>query len=351
MDKIHIKNSLISHILGWVLYAVYIYLLNFITEKNVNILAVIIYIIPFIALFYIFLYFLRKYKSNKIKGILAIIVLFVIFPIIAYLLAVYVFPIFGVNIVRNSFNIHGFLQEIIRYFIQFLVYAILFFIVEELLKKERKVSELEKEKHHLELEKIVSQKEKLQYQYAFLRAQINPHFLYNTLNVLYSQALSLSENMAENIMKVSELMRYSLDNLEMENMKIPVQKEIKHLDILLSIYRLRYGGVIYYNIETKGNSDGHYIPPLSFITVVENAFKYGDLSDEKNPMSIIMDFQQDYLVFICKNKKKKTYTNAISHNIGLSNLEQRLDFAFENKYHTEIQNDDEFYTLKLKIYK
>lgn len=347
----HIKSSIISHILGWLLYAGYVYFLNFLTEKNVNIVAVIIYIIPFIALFYMFLYILRKYKFNKIRGVSVIIVSFLTFTIIAYLLVVYVVPIFGVNIVRNSFSIQAFLQEIIRYFIQFLVYAILFFIVEELLKKERKVSELEKEKHLLELEKIISQKEKIQYQYAFLRAQINPHFLYNTLNVLYSQALSLSENMAENIIKVSELMRYSLDNVEMENMKIPVQKEIKHLDILLSIYRLRYGGVIYYNIETKGNTEGHYIPPLSFITVVENAFKYGDLSDEENPMSIIMDFNQDYLVFICKNKKKQNYTNAISHNIGLSNLEQRLNFAFENKYHIKIQNDDEFYTLKLKIYK
>lgn len=264
----HIKSSIISHILGWLLYAGYVYFLNFLTEKNVNIVAVIIYIIPFIALFYMFLYILRKYKFNKIRGVSVIIVSFLTFTIIAYLLVVYVVPIFGVNIVRNSFSIQAFLQEIIRYFIQFLVYAILFFIVEELLKKERKVSELEKEKHLLELEKIISQKEKIQYQYAFLRAQINPHFLYNTLNVLYSQALSLSENMAENIMKVSELMRYSLDNVEMENMKIPVQKEIKHLDILLSIYRLRYGGVIYYNIETKGNTEGHYIPPLSFITVV-----------------------------------------------------------------------------------
>lgn len=351
MGKIHIKSSLIAHILGWILYTGYIYILNFLTEKNINIVAVIIYVIPFIALFYMFLYILRKYKFNKIRGVLVIIASFITFTITAYLLAVYVAPMFGVNIVRNSFSIQAFLQEIIRYFVQFLVYAILFFIVEELLKKERKVSELEKEKHHLELEKIISQKEKIQYQYAFLRAQINPHFLYNTLNVLYSQALSLSENMAENIMKVSELMRYSLDNVEMENMKIPVQKEIKHLDILLSIYRLRYGGVIYYDIETEGNIEGHYIPPLSFITVVENAFKYGDLSDEENPMSIMMDFKQDYLVFICKNKKKKNYANAISHNIGLSNLEQRLDFAFENKYHIKIQNDDEFYTLKLKIYK
>lgn len=346
-----INNKVIQHIIGWAVYAGYVYLLNLLTNHNVNIIAVMIYILPFIGLFYVFLYFLRKYRFNKIKGALAILCLFVIFSFVAYVLLTYITPIIGINILKSNFKVQGFLQEIIRYFIQFLVYAILFFMVEELLEKERKVSELEKEKHKLELEKIISQKEKIQYQYAFLRAQINPHFLYNTLNVLYSQALSLSENMAENIMKVSELMRYSLDNLEMENMKIPVHKEIKHLEILLSIYRLRYADSIYYEMETSGIEEGHYVPPLSLITVVENAFKYGDLSSQNHPMLLNVDYQEDCLVFICKNKKKKNYTNAISHNIGLSNLKQRLDFAFQNKYHIDIQNDDDFYMFKLKIFK
>lgn len=351
MDKIYIKSSIIPHILGWILYAGYVYFLNFLTEKNVNVVTVVIYIIPFIALFYMFLYFLRKYRFNKIRGASAIIVSFITFTIIAYLLVVYVVPKFGVNIVRNNFSIQEFLQEIIRYFIQFLVYAILFFIVEELLKKERKVSELEKEKHRLEIEKIISQKEKFQYQYAFLRAQINPHFLYNTLNVLYSQALSLSEDMADNIMKVSDLMRYSLDNVEMENNKIPVQKEIEHLDILLSIYDMRFSRTIYIEKNIKGDWNHHYVAPLSFITIVENAFKYGDLLDSKYPMVINIDFQQDYYTFLCKNKKKKTFTNTISHNIGLSNLKQRLNFSFENKWAINIEDNENFYTLELKINK
>ncbi|EKB54132.1 sensor histidine kinase [Bergeyella zoohelcum] len=345
------RNKVILHIIGWVIYVIYLYSLNLLTSNDISILSVVLPLIPFIGMFYAFLYLFRKFNDNKIGGIFCIVLLLLFFIMIAYGLIRYIFPYLGLYLLVDGFNLQSFIQEIIRYFIQFFIYALLFFIVEELLRKERKVLELEKEKYILELKQLEIQKEKLQYQYAFLRAQINPHFLYNTLNVLYSQALPISDDLANNIMKVSDLMRYSLDNIELENMSIPIHKEIEHLDILLSIYKLRYSNEIYVNKNIKGEDKYHYVPPLSLITIVENAFKYGVISDANNPMLIDIIFEENALLFICKNKKRKSISNAVSHNIGLSNLEKRLNFAFENKYQIDIDNTEDFYTFKLKIYK
>lgn len=344
-------NKVILHIIGWIVYVIYLYSLNLLTLNDINIFSVVLPLLPFIGVFYTFLYLFRRFKDNKIVGISYILLLFLFFIMIAYGLIHYIFPYFGLYLLVEGFSLQLFIQEVIRYFIQFFIYALLFFIVEELLRKERKVLELEKEKHNLELQQLEIQKENLQYQYAFLRAQINPHFLYNTLNVLYSQALPISDDLANNIMKVSDLMRYSLDNIEMENMSIPVHKEIEHLDIFLSIYKLRYSNQIYINKSVKGEDKHHYVPPLSFITIVENAFKYGVISDIENPMLIDIIFEENTLLFICKNKKRKKISNVVSHNIGLSNLEKRLNFAFENKYQIDINNTEDFYTFNLKIYK
>lgn len=345
------KNNTAKHSLGWLVYGMYLYFLNILTEDSINIVSLFLYLLPFIGIFYVFLSIFRTYKNNKVKGIILVILLFAAFLGISYGLLIYIFPYFGVNLIVGNFKIQAFVQEVIRGFIQFFIYALLFFIIEEFLKKERKMLDLEREKHKLELENIRSQKEKLQYQYAFLRAQINPHFLYNTLNVLYSQALPISEKLADNIMKVSDLMRYSLDNVEMENNRIPVSQEIEHLNILISIYNMRYSNSIYIEKNINGDLKHHYIAPLSFITIVENAFKYGDLSNSQYPVIINIDFNQDYFKFSCKNKKKKNVANIISHNIGLSNLEQRLNFSFENKWAIQIHDNENFYTLELIIKK
>ncbi|WP_187019138.1 sensor histidine kinase [Flavobacterium muglaense] len=235
----------------------------------------------------------------------------------------------------------------------------------ELIEREKRIQKIKEEKHILEIQKkeqelkngeliqkdLLAQKEKIQYQYAFLRAQINPHFLYNTLNVLFSQALLLSEDLANNIMKLSDLMRYSLNNVETENMKVSLQQEIDNLKTLIEIHHLRFSNSKFIDYTLNGDTENHLIPPLSIITVVENAFKYGELSNPDFPLIIKIVTTCDSIHFICKNKKKKNTVEILSNNLGLDNVSKRLDFAFKNKYRINITNDDDFYTFDLTIKK
>lgn len=358
-------NKLLLHLGAWLIYITYVYLLNLLTNKELNPLYVFVYVVPFIGLFYLFLNCFRIAKKNIYTGIFFVIILFVVFSSLAYLLLIKLFPYLGIILITSSFTVKAFLQSIILEYIKFFTYALLYHIIMELIEREKRIQKIKEEKHILEIQKkeqelkngeliqkdLLAQKEKIQYQYAFLRAQINPHFLYNTLNVLFSQALLLSEDLANNIMKLSDLMRYSLNNVETENMKVSLQQEIDNLKTLIEIHHLRFSNSKFIDYTLNGDTENHLIPPLSIITVVENAFKYGELSNPDFPLIIKIVTTCDSIHFICKNKKKKNTVEILSNNLGLDNVSKRLDFAFKNKYRINITNDDDFYTFDLTIKK
>lgn len=366
LDINHIGRPLL-HIKVWFIYSVYIFLLNLLTSKEVNPLFVLLYVVPFIGLFYFFLYSFKIIERNVYKGVSFIIILFLTLLSLSYLLLVKILPYFSIVLTTKSFSTKALLQAIIIEFIKYFIYALLYYIIKELIERNTRLRKIKEEKYNLEIQKkeeelknaeltrkeLLTQKEKIQYQYAFLRAQINPHFLYNTLNVLFSQALPLSESLANNILKLSDLMRYSLDNIETENMRVPLQKEIDHLLTLLEIHELRFSTSKFINYQLKGDTDNFFVPPLSIITVVENAIKYGDLSDPEFPLLLNIDTTDNSLKFKSVNKKNviNNSLKIMSHNVGLSNLRERLDFGFKDKYKIDIVNSDKFYTFEIKIEK
>lgn len=364
MFNINHINKPATHIKAWLIYIVYVYLLNLLTNKEINPLFIFIYVVPFIGLFYIFLLVLKLSNTSIYKIIFFIVTLFIIFLGVSDLLLVKILPYFGIVLTTNSFTISALIQSLILMFVKFLTYALLYSIINKLFDREKRLRNIKEEKHVLEIQKekqalknaeliqkeLLAQKEKIQYQYAFLRAQINPHFLYNTLNVLFSKALPLSEELANNILKLSDLMRYSLDNVETENMKVPLQKEVEHLLTLLEIHSLRFSDSKFIDYKLNGSTENIYIPPLSIITIVENAIKYGDLSDPKFPLTIRIDTIRDLLHCMIRNKKNNN-VKVMSHNVGLSNLRQRLDFAFKDKYEINIIDDDNFYTFEITVKK
>jgi LytS/YehU family sensor histidine kinase len=232
----------------------------------------------------------------------------------------------------------------------------LYFHITESFKKERELGKLREEKLRNELENSIlkqqelkSQKDKLMLEYAFLRSQVNPHFLHNTLNVLFSQALEHSQELADNISKLSRIMRYSLESVEYDSDKVFVQKELDNLHLLIEINNIRfaYSKVIEYVVE--GEVTNQMLPPLSMITVVENAFKYGDLKDVHHPLKIRVELRPGQVYFYCRNKVRKNNLELSSHNIGMANLCKRLDVAFEGKYRMNACDDKDFYTFELTV--
>ena len=274
---------------------------------------------------------------------------------LAYLYIYWFLPNNGVILFKSK-EFNTFFHNAILGYVQYFAYAVLYFYYREAINKELELRNVQKEKLQKVLENSVlkqqelqSQKEKIQYEYAFLRAQINPHFLHNTLNVLFSQAMDYSQELADNILKLSRIMRYSLESLEYESGKVSIQKELEHLQTLLEINNMRFGDSKTIEYSVDGQITGQMLPPLSIMTIVENAFKYGDLKDPSSPMQIRIVLKTNEIYFFCRNKKKKNNILLSSTNIGIANLSKRLDVTFKDMYEMKAYDELEFYTFELIV--
>ena len=347
---------LLVHICAWVVYASFIYAANSITKPDVKILHTLFFLLPFCITFYVSIYCLNLYKQKGVLwSIASFFIVFIVMGSLGYLYVYFLLPQFGIELYGTK-QFSDFLHGAVLGYVQYFSYAVLYFYVSESFKKERVVRKLEEEKLRNELENSIlkqnelnSEKDKLLLEYAFLRAQVNPHFLHNTLNVLFSQALEYSQELADNILKLSKIMRYSLESVEFESDKVMIRKELDHLELLIDINNMRFehSRVIDYTVE--GEVGDQMIPPLSIITVVENAFKYGDLKDPLHPLTIRIVLEPNKVYFFCRNKKRSNTLHLSSHNIGISNLRKRLDVAFAGKYVLNANEDDSFYCFELTV--
>ena len=215
--------------------------------------------------------------------------------------------------------------------------------------------QLDEKKWQAQNQKILEQrtfqleKEKMQADYLFLKAQINPHFLHNTLNFLYSRSLPYSSELSEGILTLSEIMRYSLDKTEGADGKVPLPKEIEHVHHVLKIQQLRFGNSLQIVFTIRGDAADHRILPFVLITLVENAFKHGDLLSTDNPVRLELDISPEgHLHFFCCNKKK-TGPKELSTGIGLDNTRKRLELAYGENYSLYIKDQRELFTVDLII--
>ena len=206
-------------------------------------------------------------------------------------------------------------------------------------KKQRKV--LETQKLQLEVDKSHAN-------FKFLKSQINPHFLHNTLNFLYAKSLPYSAELSEGILTLSEIMRYALYEATDSDDKAPLKDEIEHVRNVIKINQLRFSNNLQVNFEVNGVINGLEIIPFLLITVVENAFKHGDLQSVEHPINIRLNLEEKHLYFYCHNKKK-TGPKEISTGLGLDNIRNRLNFAYGNNYKLSIKDEAGFYTTELTI--
>ncbi|HTM92609.1 MAG TPA: histidine kinase [Flavisolibacter sp.] len=208
-------------------------------------------------------------------------------------------------------------------------------------RKQRKI--LEEQKMQLEVEKS-------QANFNFLKAQINPHFLHNTLNFLYAKSLPYSPELSEGILTLSDIMRYALSEGNAKDGKAPLKDEIEHVRNVIKINQLRFSNKLNVKFNVEGVVNGATIIPFVLITLVENAFKHGDLKSTEYPIDIILKINDSQLYFYCRNKKK-IGPKELSTGIGLDNIKKRLDLAYGNNYCLKVKDESDFYTTELTISK
>lgn len=181
---------------------------------------------------------------------------------------------------------------------------------------------------------------------AFLKSQINPHFLFNTLNNIYSLVYKKADSAPDAVLKLSEMMRYML--YESNEGKVDLAKEIKYLQNFTALQKLRYYGPQFVHFDILGEVDGLHIAPLLLIAFVENAFKHGDVSNAQFPLSIVMMIHQQNLHLEVKNRKSRQNKDE-EGGIGLQNVKRRLDLLYKDRYSLDIEDSPDHYRCELNL--
>ena len=181
---------------------------------------------------------------------------------------------------------------------------------------------------------------------AFLKSQINPHFLFNSLNSIYSLAYQKSDTTPEAILKLSEIMRYML--YESNDNKVDLSKELQYLQNYIDLQKIRFGKRAYVDFEVNGQVTNQRIVPLLLIAFIENAFKHGVANDAAAPIKLIINVSDGNLSFYMENKKHLLNRDA-SGGIGLINVKRRLDLLYPGNYRLEIHEDADTYTCELSL--
>ena len=212
------------------------------------------------------------------------------------------------------------------------------------LKNLKKRQKIEKDKLEVEI-KLREAELKL------LRAQIHPHFLFNTLNNLYGLTLEKSDKAPELVLKISNLLDYML--YRCNTPKVLLIKEIEHIRNYIELEEIRYDDRLKINFDVEGDISDQKIIPLLLIPFVENSFKHGvskELTDSFIDIKIAV--KENELSFIIKNSNQQKDTKPdsdIPSGIGLKNVKQRLEMIYAGNYSIDIITDDNTYTVSLFI--
>lgn len=194
----------------------------------------------------------------------------------------------------------------------------------------------------------ILEKEKLRTELDYLRAQINPHFIFNSLNTVYFQIDRQNKEARESLHTFSDLLRYQL--YECNEEKIPIEKEVAYLRNYVQFQRLRKGKHYEISFESESDVRDFEISPLLLIPILENAFKHLSAYTEKvNVVNILLRKQGNKFILDCLNTKEDvTVDTSKEHSgIGLANVRRRLDLLYPGRYSLEIKNEPETYYLVL----
>jgi hypothetical protein len=214
----------------------------------------------------------------------------------------------------------------------FLFLVVLFLAL--LLKIRNRLKQTEAEKLHAEL--------------AYLKAQVNPHFLFNTLNSIYSLALEKSDRTPDAIVKLSSLMRYVL--LETSREKVPLEQELTYLSDYIQLQQTRFEGSSFVDFSISGQPEGKSIAPLLLIPFIENAFKHGVNPEEPSAILIRIDIVDDQLILLVTNKKLASpQPIPIPSGLGIKNTRLRLQLLYPARFILNIDDGTKDFSVSLTL--
>ncbi len=338
------QKSIKIHIFIWIAYLVYYLLLDYLAyNTSFNIVRELVIFPIEIWIFYSFFFsiYYASFKSPK-NIILTFLSFGISFLILVFLnkMRADVAQYYEIYLFQTRLEL---IIDSIVFYTQFAIYSLGFYFFNLLLQKQNEAKLL--------LEKnLTLQKNLLQSENDFLRAQINPHFLYNSLNYFYSETFEALPKVGDSIMMLSDIMRYSLTDFSANGGLANLDEEIENIQNIININKCRFDDNLHVQLQVHGEPEGKKIVPMMFITLVENLFKHGDLQDPTQPAYIecTIDEQNKKVTFITKNKKSGV-KNVIPGGLGTSNIKKRLELLYGNGFELDFEEEVAIYKAILVI--
>ena len=227
------------------------------------------------------------------------------------------------------------ISRVVRYLILCGIFS-LFYFYKQYQRKERELETVRKAKHLSELET--------------LKAQINPHFIMNTLNAIYSHSVleEVPKPHSDLIHQFSESLQYVV--YEGRKNTVPLKRELEHIENFIALQQLRLEDKVEVNFEKTVSNSSLPIAPLILITYIENAFKHtNDLIGTKHKIDIKVQEEDGLLTFRCSNPNPSEEINFENRGVGLKNASQRLELIYPSSHEIRIDLSDGFFVVDLSI--
>jgi len=282
--------------------------------------------------------FALKKRKNIIYNILPGVLLAFVYMII-YSYGSYVWRLLGIQLhIYTPLKVYVSLDAALQNQMAYSMGAVFLFGIS------RHIYNYIKLKHAEQQLRIQKQEAELNY----LRSQTNPHFLFNTLNNIYSLARDKSDLAPESIMRLSKILRFTL--YEANGEFIAIEQELKIMSDYIALEKLRYDESLHINFNYDIENMKQAFPPLLLIPLVENAFKHGVSETRNRPfVDIHLAIKNRQLLFVVKNSTDlNDDEQSIKENIGLSNLRRQLELLYTD-YNLLVKQGDSVFTATLKI--
>ena len=332
-----LKKKYTWHIIIWLGYILYQYSELFV-DGDIDFASVALttsYIFMALSTFYLSYFFVWKpflVFENRIRLVIGVILCLMYYVAVRFLIDEIIFEaLFGFG---NYFS-----DEFVPYFLDNIWRAVYFSassLIVALLEKRTLV-----EKQNLELKN-----ERKEAEMSLLRSQLNPHFLFNTLSFLYTKTLPLDPALGNTILKLSDMLRYSMQNSQV--VQVDIEREIELVENYIAIFENRFEGKFFVKFYKPQSRRSHQIEPLLLIPFVENMFKHGVMHDRTDPGQITLSYQGDEMIFECRNKINNHQKDK-GVGIGLENVKRRLSLLYPDKHTLKIKSKDGYFIVRLTL--
>ncbi|AVR44688.1 hypothetical protein C7S20_05085 [Christiangramia fulva] len=336
------KQEITYHIIFWILFIAMDQFSNYVLRDYHNpdlwrLIATLLFTTLEVTIFYTNYAWLaprtipQKNWAQFLGGIIALIFAFA--GLRYFLEEIVLFQFTGMhNYTADSRNFLYYFYDNSYYALRILIISTVLYLIKKLVTTTGQLQELKIEKKQAQLQN--------------LKSQLSPHFLFNTLNSMYSDLYDTSPKLSEDILKLSEMLRYV--TYEDENDRVFLKDEIVFLKNYIDLFQRRFDNKLKITINFPHAVSNEQIPSLLLIHFVENAFKHGILDDPEKPLSILLKTEGNRLIMKTINFYK-TQTSYEEVGIGYKNIRKRLDLMYGQDYKLNINNENGKFEAELKI--